>query len=263
MALNQSIKDWQGKVVWIIGAGSGIGLETATQLQAKGARVWASGRDAAKLSPFKNTLPLDATHPEALKQAFAQLIEHEGKLDVLIYCAGHYEPLDVFEHTPEKVMQHLAINFLGATYAAHTVLETLKAQGFGHISLVASVAGYRGLPRALAYGSSKAALQHMAQVLYTELKPFGLGVSVVNPGFVKTPLTAKNDFPMPFIMDADEAGRRVVRGLERGQFEIAFPRRFAFLLKVLQMLPHSVYFYLIRKTAHRQAASTQSTGSKP
>jgi NAD(P)-dependent dehydrogenase (short-subunit alcohol dehydrogenase family) len=244
MALNQPITDWHGKVVWIIGAGSGIGLSLALQLQQKGARIWASGRDAGKLTRFNHVLALDATDALAIRTGFAQLMQSEGKLDMLIYCAGHYEPLSVFEHTPEKVQQHLATNYLGAAYAVHAVLHSFKAQGFGHICLVASVAGYRGLPRALAYGSSKAALQHMGEVLYLELKGLGLGVSVVNPGFVKTPLTAKNDFPMPFIMDADQAAQRLVRGLEKGQFEIAFPRRFAFLLKLLQMMPHRLYFYL-------------------
>ncbi len=248
MALNQPIKDWRGKVVWIIGAGSGIGLATAQLLEKKGAQVWASGRDASKLSSFAHALPLDANDAESLKAGFAQLMQTTGKLDLLIYCAGHYEPLSVFEHTPSKMLAHVSTNYLAAATAVHTVLDTLRVQGHGHLVLVASVAGYRGLPRAMAYGSSKAALQHMSEVLYAELHDLGIGVTVVNPGFVKTPLTAKNTFPMPFLMEPEQAGAALVKGLERGQFEIAFPRLFSWILKGLHLLPHRLYFYLIRFT---------------
>ena len=127
------------------------------------------------------------------------------------------------------------------------VLPMLRAQGHGHLSLVASVAGYRGLPNALAYGPSKAALQHLAETLYLDLRPEGIGVSVINPGFVATLLTAGNRFNMPALLTPEQAAQAIVHGWAKGRFDIHFPKRFTLWLKLLRHMPHSVYFAAVQR----------------
>jgi short-subunit dehydrogenase len=139
------------------------------------------------------------------------------------------------------------VNYLGALHVVHAVMPSLLREGRGHLSLLGSVAGYRGLPRSLGYGPTKAALIHLAESLYLELRPRGIGVSVVNPGFVDTPLTAQNRFPMPAMISPAEAARRMLRGWSAGRFEIHFPRRFTWPMKLLSLLPFGVYQALVRR----------------
>jgi NAD(P)-dependent dehydrogenase (short-subunit alcohol dehydrogenase family) len=143
--------------------------------------------------------------------------------------------------------QHMAVNYRGALYLLDAVLPSLITQGRGHLSLVSSVAGYRGLPQSLAYGPSKAALTHLAEALYLDLQDSGIGVSVINPGFVETPLTAQNQFTMPALITSDEAAQHILRGWRDGLFEIHFPKRFTRWLQMLRILPYRWYFSLVRR----------------
>lgn len=253
MSLNPKIRDWRGKRVWLVGASSGIGLALARHLHGLGAQVLVSARRPGPLEEFAAAhpgsvaLPLDVTDREGVARATAQALAG-GPLDLVCYCAGHYHAMRATAMDLDDLLRHHEINTVGALHLLHALTPALLAQGHGHISLVSSVAGYRGLPQALAYGPTKAALINLAEILYLDLQPKGLGVSVVNPGFVETPLTAGNQFHMPALITADEAAREMVRGWERGQFEIHFPRRFTRVMKLLQLLPHRLYFAAVRRS---------------
>ena len=250
--LNPPITDWHGRSVWLIGASSGIGLATAQALHAAGARVAVSARKAEQLQHFVDTHPgalavvLDVSDNAAVDQA-AQRVKDAQGLDVVIYCAGHYKPVRATDYDLAEMLRHQTVNYVGALSMLDAVLPTLLAQGSGHLSLVASVAGYRGLPQSLAYGPTKAALIHLAEALYLDVSARGLGVSVVNPGFVETPLTAQNTFHMPALIGPDEAARQMLQGWSNGDFEIHYPKRFTRWLKFMRLLPYRWYFALVRR----------------
>lgn len=252
MALNPKIKQWRGQRVWLIGASSGIGLALAEQLHAAGAEVWVSARNADALQQFANShlgahaLPLDATDETAIAAA-TNTITAQGPLDLVCYCAGHYKPMRATAIDLPDLLKHQTVNVTGALYALHATIPVLLRQGHGHISLVSSVAGFRGLPKSLAYGPTKAALINLAETLYLDLQPYGIGVSIINPGFVQTPLTAQNDFHMPALITPQEAARHMIHGWERGTFDIHFPKRFSRVLKLLRLLPYTLYFALVRR----------------
>ena len=253
MALNPAIVDWRGRVVWIVGASSGIGRATASQLHAQGALVLVSARDSAALDEFvaghpgSTALPLDVSDRSALATGLRSLLVSHGRLDLAVYCAAHYRAMRAAEFDLDELLRHLQVNYVGALHLLEAVLPLLSAQRQGHVSLVASVAGYRGLPHSMAYGPTKAALQHLAETLYLDLHPAGIGVSVVNPGFVATPLTAGNAFDMPALLTPNQAAAHILRGWARGRFEIHFPKRFTLWLKLLRLLPHRVYFAAVRR----------------
>lgn len=249
MSLNPKLRDWTGKTAWLIGASSGIGRATAAALHAAGARVIVSARQAALLDEFvashpgSQSLPLDVMDVAALHGAVAQL----GAPDLTVYCAGYYRAMSATNFDLAEAKRHLDINHVGALHALDALLPALRARGQGHLSLVSSVAGYRGLPRSLAYGPSKAALTHLAQVLYLDLHPLGLGVSVIHPGFVTTPMTAQNEFHMPAEISPEEAAAAMFAGWGRGDFEIHFPKRFTLSLKALGLLSDALYFKLVSR----------------
>lgn len=249
---NSPLSDWRGRSVWLVGASSGIGLATARALHAQGAKVCVSARQAALLQAFADqhpgsmALPLDVTDAQALRTAAQQVQAHQG-LDVVVYCAGVYQPQRATQYNLTSMEQHMAVNYNGALYLLDAVLPSLLQQGHGHISLVSSVAGYRGLPQSLAYGPSKAALTHLAEALYLDLQDSGIGVSVINPGFVETPLTAQNQFTMPALITPEEAAQHILKGWREGLFEIHFPKRFTRWLQVLRILPYRWYFSLVRR----------------
>lgn len=252
MSLNPAIRDWHGKTVWLVGASSGIGRATASLLHARGAHVIVSARGKQALRQFASehagatALPLDVTDRAAVRAAMRQL-EQRGGVDGMVYCAGHYTAMDADAIDLDDMLRHAEINYVGALTLLDAVLPHMlrarRRQPF--VSLVGSVAGYGGLPRSLAYGPTKAALINLAQTLYLGLHGKGVGVSIINPGFVETPLTARNSFPMPALLTPAQAAGHIVKGWERGAFEIHFPKRFTLWLKLLSLLPYGLYFRLV------------------
>ena len=170
-----------------------------------------------------------------------------GSLDLVLYSAGRYQAMRATNFDLDEALRHVQVNQVGALHVIAAVLPRLLAQRRGHLSLVSSVAGYRGLPNSMAYGPTKAALINLAETLYLDLAPLGIGVSVINPGFVETPLTAQNSFTMPALTSPEQAALAITRGWAAGHFEIDFPKRFTLWLKALRQLPDGLYFWAIRR----------------
>ncbi len=254
MSLNSPITNWHGKTVWLVGASTGIGRATASLLHAQGAGVIVSARNGDALDAFvlqhpgAVALALDATDRQAV-QAATDCVLAAGRLDGVVYCAGHYHEMRSEAMDLPDLLRHLQINYVGALHVLDAVLPHLLAapNSGGFVSLVGSVAGYRGLPKSLAYGPTKAALINLAQTLYLDLHDKRIGVSIINPGFVETPLTAHNNFRMPALISSEQAAVAILKGWARGDFEIHFPRRFTLWMKLLSLLPHRLYFYCIRR----------------
>lgn len=252
MSLNPKITQWRGQRVWLVGASTGIGRATAESLHALGAKVIVSARSLAPLQalatkcPGLQTLPLDASDEAAVKLAAQSLLD-AGPLDLVMYCAGIYQPLRAQSFSSDIMAQHMQVNYMGAAYVTEAVLPSMLAAQRGHLSYVSSVAGFRGLPNSLAYGPTKAAMINMAETLYIDLHDEGLGVSVINPGFVETPLTSQNTFKMPALMQPEQAAAEIIKGWGQGRFEMHFPRRFTAWLKLMRNSPHGLYFKLTRQ----------------
>ncbi|HRD67862.1 MAG TPA: SDR family NAD(P)-dependent oxidoreductase [Candidatus Competibacter sp.] len=246
--MNPKITDWGGRRVWLIGASSGIGAALATELAGRGAKLGLSARRTEMLATLGPAdalrLPCDATDVARLAAARAELLAAWQGIDLVIYLAGDYAPMRAENFDLTAAEKLFAVNYLGALRATATVLPDLTAGG--GIAFVASVAGYGGLPKALAYGPGKAALIHFAECLYFDLSAKGVGVWVVNPGFVATPLTARNDFKMPVLLTPEQAARALADGFGTGGFEIHFPKRFTRWLKLASLLPYRWYFPLVR-----------------
>ena len=238
------------KVAWITGASTGIGREIALQLAASGVKVAASARSAEKLAslgPGILSIPLDVTDLGSCRAAVAEVESRLGPIDLAVLGAGTYTPVAIDDLDPARFAHMMDTNYMGVVNCVTALAPGMMARGSGHLSWIASVAGYVGLPKAAAYGPTKAALINLAESLEPEMGLKGVAVSVINPGFVETPLTAQNDFPMPFLMKADDAARRTIAGLAAGKFEIAYPRRFVAILKALRLLPYPLFFRLIRR----------------
>jgi NAD(P)-dependent dehydrogenase (short-subunit alcohol dehydrogenase family) len=253
MALNPPISDWSQRVVWLVGASSGIGAALARQLHARGARVVVSARKPKLLEAFELAhpgslgVPVDATDAEALRLAAQRIQSQFGRLDMAVYCAGQYKAMRATTFDLSEAVQQNRINYVGALNLLDAVLPIFRSQHSGHISLMSSVAGFGGLPMGLAYGPTKAALINLAESLFLDLEPLGIATSVINPGFVETPMTAQNTFKMPAMISAEDAADHIMRGWAKGRFEIHFPKRFTMWLKALQLLPRGLYF----KAVHR------------
>jgi NAD(P)-dependent dehydrogenase (short-subunit alcohol dehydrogenase family) len=237
------------KTVWITGGGSGIGRALARSFAGDGYRVAISGRRIAVLEETAaahpdmiRCHPLDVTNAAEVDQVVGAIESDIGFIDIGVLNAGIYEPGWVSDFDREAFRRTIETNLIGTANTIAPLLERMRARRAGTIVIVASVAGYSGLPGAAAYGAAKAALINMAEALYPDARRYGIRIALINPGFVATPLTAGNEFKMPFLMSADEACRRIRHGLESGKFEIAFPRRFAWLLKVARWLPYRLYF---------------------
>ena len=260
MSLNPPITDWRGKRVWLLGASSGIGAALAEALARRGAALVLSARREAALAEVADAVggaevcPLDITDATALRAAWQDLIDRWGAVDVVVVMAGTYAPTPAAELPEAAIDDTVAVNLSGAMQAVATVLPAMRARGQGHVALVSSVAGYSGLPRACVYGATKAGLSNFAESLYLELRPEGVAVHLINPGFVSTRLTAVNDFTMPALITPDAAAEAIVAGFARGDFEIHFPKRFTRVLKLLRLLPYSLYFPLVRRLTGGQGA---------
>ena len=268
MGFNPKLTQWDNKRVWLIGASTGIGEALARQLDQLGCKQMLSARSTDKLAilagelKHATALPLDITQQNAVKIAFESVMGAWGGVDLIVLMAGTYSEMSVTEFDLEKVRQQIDVNLNGTMHVLANALPKLLEQQSGHIAIVSSVAGYRGLPNSLAYGPTKAALINLAEALHVELKPHHVGVSVVNPGFVDTPLTRKNTFPMPFLITAEKAAQEIITGLEKGEFEIHFPKAFTRTLRTLRILPYSLYFAAVRKmtaNTNKPAAGNEHT----
>lgn len=254
------MNDRQDRIAWITGGGTGIGRELALRLAAHGWTVAISGRRREMLDEVAaagaggriHAFPLDVTDAAANRECARAVEARFGAIDLAFLNAGMYRPFKASEFSSEPFDEITAVNYLGVVYGIDAVLPGMRERGRGHVAIVASVAGYSGLPLAAPYAATKAALINLAESLKFDFDRMGLKLSVVNPGFVTTPLTAQNRFHMPFLIDAGAAAAHIERGLEAGRFEIAFPRMFVLLLKFFRILPYRLYFPLMRRFIGRR-----------
>lgn len=242
--------------VWITGASSGLGAALAQRLARDGRSVAISARSADRLATLATAapgpgrlhpVPLDTQDPEAARAAVARIEAEVGPIAQAVLNAGSHQPVDPRALQVADFRKLVEVNLMGTVHCLAAVLPPMLARRRGRIAIVASVAGYRGLPTAAAYGMTKAGLINLAEALRVELAPSGIVVQVVNPGFVRTPLTDRNEFPMPFLMEPDAAAEAFFRGLQSDRFEIAFPRRFVWIMKLLRCLPTPLAFAVTRR----------------
>jgi len=251
----QGINHFSEKRVWVIGASSGIGEACAKALLSQGAKVALSSRRAERLNQIALmgqvgqtlVIPLDVTDNAQLQESYTSILNTWGGIDLLLFVSGMYVPLRADHFDIQIAEKTIDANLLGPMRAVALVLpEMLKAHS-GHIAIVGSVAGYSGLPKALAYGPSKAAIINFCENLYYDLLPTGVSVHMISPGFVATEATAQNDFEMPALITADVAAEEILSGIQKGEFDIHFPKRFSRFLKFLRILPYPVYFWIVRR----------------
>lgn len=245
------------QIAWCTGAGKGIGRATSRLLAERGWTVAVSARteqDLVSLSAEASSLsgaivpyPLDVTDAKAVADTAAAIEGQTGEIDRALFIAGTYEPLTAKDFAVDPFRKMVEANLMGVVHGLAAILPRFMERRRGHIAVVASVSGYCGLPNATAYGATKAALINMCEALKPELDQFGVRLTLINPGFVKTPLTDQNDFWMPFLMEVDDAARRIVDGLDSRSFEVTFPRRFTYGLKLLRMLPYPLQFLATRR----------------
>ena len=237
------------KKIWITGASSGIGKALAIKFFNKNWEVAVSARrenllhDLQKTYPKIYPFPLDVTDSHKTLQIFEDIIKKLGSIDLCVFCTGMHDPKSEKKFNIEKIRKIMETNFFGTLNCVNAVSEYFKTKKTGHISIVSSVAGYRGLPAASGYCASKSALTSLAESLYFDFKRYNVRVSLVSPGFIKTPMTDQNDFPMPMIKSAEFAAEQMFIGLtEKKSFEIHFPKTFTLIMKILRILPNWLYF---------------------
>ena len=245
------------KKIWITGASSGIGKAVAEKFAAEGWKVAVSARRKELLQELATnenivSFPLDVTEQTQINTVFKNIISEFGNLDLCLFSSGTYEPKDEKNIDSEKIKNVIKVNFLGVVDCVKSVEEYFKNRNSGHISIVSSIAGYRGLPNSSGYGPSKAALTNFCESIYFDFKKFGVRVSIISPGFIKTSLTEKNEFPMPFLKTVDYAADKIFNGLVKSNaFEIHFPKGLTLTLKFLRILPIKVYLFLVDKLVKR------------
>ena len=246
----------RGARVWLTGASSGIGAALAEELARAGARVALTARREAALEEIAGRLgggsalvaPADVTDRAALGRVVERIENEWGGIDLAVFNAGLYVPVDGAEIKAEDYESTFAVNYFGVLHGIEAVVPGMLRRGRGRVAAVSSLAGELPLPRSAAYGSSKAALTFLMRTLRFDLRPRGIGVTLIQPGFVKTPMVRQNDFWMPGLMDVREAARVMAEGLARGRDEISFPRRLAIPTKIARRLPHVVWDRLARLT---------------
>ena len=242
------------KTIWITGASSGIGKALAIKFSKEGWNVAISARrgnlleEIAKSNNNIYPFPLDVTNSEKCKSIFESVIKKTGEINISVFCTGIHDPKSEKKLNIKKIREIMEVNFFGTVNSINAVYDYYKEKKSGQISIVSSVAGYRGLPAAGAYCASKSALSSFAESLYFDLKRFNVRVSLVSPGFIKTPMTDKNDFPMPMMKSAEFAAEQMFKGLtQKKAFEIHFPVAFTSMMKVLKVIPNGLYFKIVEK----------------
>mgnify|MGYP001212236552 FL=1 len=242
------------KIIWITGASSGIGKALAIKFAEKGWIVAASARrenlleDLNKFNQNIYSFPLDVTEIENCKLVANKIIEKFGGIDICVFGTGMHDPKSEKRFNLNKIREIMEVNYFGTMNSINSIYEYFSEKKNGQISIISSVAGYRGLPAAGAYCASKAALTSYAESLNFDMQMKNVKVSLISPGFIKTPMTDQNDFPMPMIKSPEFAANEIFKGLtEKKSFEIHFPKAFTYFLKFLQILPSSIYFKLVSK----------------
>lgn len=241
------MRDWAGKRYWLVGASEGLGLALAQLLSRAGAEVFLSARSADRLAEAVATLPGKAhavpcdVSDRASVQAAAERIGH---IDGVVYLAGVYWPTKAQDWNAEQVEAMCDINFTGCARVIGAVMPDMVARGQGHIVITGSLSGFRGLPGAIGYAASKAGTMALAESMYADLRDSGIDVQVANPGFIRTRLTAKNDFSMPFLMEPDDAAREMFEHMNSLTFKKSFPLAFSWLFRLSQFMPDWMYYRL-------------------
>ena len=242
------------KKIWITGASSGIGKALAIKFAKEGWQVAASARrenllkDLNNQNPNIHSFPLDVKNEDETKNIFKNIIEKFKTIDISVFCTGIHDPEAEKKLSSEKIREIMETNFFGTLNCIMAVNNYFREKKNGHISIVSSVAGYRGLPAASGYCASKSALTSLAESLYFDFKRHNIRVSLVSPGFIKTPMTDKNKFPMPMIKSAEFAAEKIFIGLtKKNVFEIHFPIAFTMIMKLLKIMPNWLYFMITSK----------------
>ena len=242
------MRDWQGKRYWIVGASEGLGREVASKVNGAGARVVLSARNEDRLKELQAELPgssevvpCDVTDPNSVAEAYGKV----GDIDGLIYLAGVYWPLAAREWDAEQVIKMADVNFTGACRVLGHVVPMMVARDAGHIVLTGSLSGFRGLPKSIGYAASKAGVMVLAEGMHADLKKTGVKVQLVNPGFIRTRLTDKNDFKMPQIMEPKAAAQEVFEHISGHGFARNFPTGLATTLRSMNILPDSIYYRIV------------------
>ena len=247
------------KVIWITGASSGIGKALALKFANEGWQVAASARrenllnEISELNENISSFPLDVTNQDNCKETFELIKNKYQNIDICFFSTGTWDPKKEKEIDVDQMKKVMEVNFFGTLNCIKVVENYFREKNSGHISIVSSIAGYRGLPNSTGYGASKAALNNLAESLYFDFARYNVRVSLVSPGFIKTPMTDKNEFKMPFLKTAEFAADKIYKGLMHGSsFEIDFPKELTLILKFLKILPDWLYFKIIRKLTKYQ-----------
>jgi short-subunit dehydrogenase len=242
------------KTIWITGASSGIGKALAVKFANEGWKVAASARRENLLKELSDkysnieSFPLDVTDSNKCHSVFKDILDKFDNIEICVFATGIHDPKSEKQFNLEKIKKIMEVNFFGAMNSINSIYNYYKEKKSGQISIISSVAGYRGLPAAGAYCASKSALSSFTESLYFEMKKKNVRITLINPGFIKTPMTDQNDFPMPMMKSSEFAAEQIYIGLlKKKSFEIHFPKTFTFIMKILRILPNYIYFKLVGK----------------
>jgi short-subunit dehydrogenase len=254
--------DWQDKVVMITGASSGIGRGLALELCARGAKLGLVARRAEALQEMVReteslgskalALPADVQNADAVRLAAARLRDEFGPIELLVANAGIGATTDAAEFRTSEVATVINVNVIGAANSVAAVVPDMVARGRGQLVAISSLAAYRGLPKSAAYCASKAAVSAFFESVRLDLQPRGIDVTIIHPGFIKTPLTASGHAPMPFLMELNDAVKKIIHAIEKRRKSYAFPWQLATMVRAGMIMPNFMYDWIARRNSFRE-----------